>query len=179
MKLDELYDVVDRNDNVIGQATWSECHTKGLLHRGVHGLVFKDTFRKSILLRKRSLLVWQEPGVYEIAVAGHVLSGESPDKGILRECEEELFGGGHVPKDLILKKICRYFNNDISNNHEIIHLYEIIYPGRTKRDLESQALSKWVSWESLAKDIQLNPANYAQFTINAISEYLKNTQLHP
>ena len=37
---DEVFDVVDANDAVIGQATRREVHAKGLWHRAVHVLVF-------------------------------------------------------------------------------------------------------------------------------------------
>jgi isopentenyldiphosphate isomerase len=37
---DEVFDVVDADDGVIGQATRREVHAKGLWHRAVHVLVF-------------------------------------------------------------------------------------------------------------------------------------------
>ena len=49
---DELLDVVDENDNVIGQATRKECHEKGLLHRISISLVLDKNFR--IFAGKRS-----------------------------------------------------------------------------------------------------------------------------
>ena len=56
MILEEVYDVVDKNGNKIGEATWTQVHTKGLLHQNVHGLVFKDDTRKETLIKKRSML---------------------------------------------------------------------------------------------------------------------------
>ena len=37
---EEIYDLVDIDDRVIGQATRKEIHKKNLLHRSVHIFVF-------------------------------------------------------------------------------------------------------------------------------------------
>jgi len=36
----EIFDVVDSEDKVVGQATPGEVHEKSLLHRSIHILVF-------------------------------------------------------------------------------------------------------------------------------------------
>ena len=36
---DELFDVVDADDQVIGQATRGEVHARGLMHRVLQGIV--------------------------------------------------------------------------------------------------------------------------------------------
>ena len=40
--MEEMFDVVDRSDTVIGRASREEVHRDGLLHRSAHLLVFDD-----------------------------------------------------------------------------------------------------------------------------------------
>ena len=84
----EIYDVVDAHDRVIGQATRREIHEKGLLHRTVHILVFNSDGK--IFLQKRSLLKDENAGYWDTSSAGHVDSGESYLAGSHRELYEEL-----------------------------------------------------------------------------------------
>jgi hypothetical protein len=49
----EIYDVVDADDHVIGKATRREIHEKGLLHRSVHILyliLMENYFSKNVPL---------------------------------------------------------------------------------------------------------------------------------
>jgi len=50
---DEIFDVVDENDQVIRQEKRSVVHAEKLIHRAVHVLVFNK--RKEVLLQKRSI----------------------------------------------------------------------------------------------------------------------------
>lgn len=85
---DEIFDVVDENDRVIGQATRAEVHRKKLFHRAVHVLVFDA--RGNAVLQKRSLAKDTCPGLFSTSCAGHVDSGESYECAAIRELGEEL-----------------------------------------------------------------------------------------
>ena len=63
---DEIYDVVDMNDQVIGQATRKEIHEKNLVHRSVHTLVFDPA--GNLFLQKRSLSKDENPGFSRPAI---------------------------------------------------------------------------------------------------------------
>ena len=84
----ETFDVVDRTDTVIGQASREEVHREGLLHRSAHLLVF-DGFGR-VLLQKRSMSKDRFPGRWDSSVSGHVDSGEGYDQCIVREAMEEI-----------------------------------------------------------------------------------------
>ncbi len=85
---DEIYDVVDMNDQVIGQATRKEIHEKNLVHRSVHTLVFDPA--GNLFLQKRSLSKDENPGFWDTSSAGHVDSGEDYLTAANRELREEL-----------------------------------------------------------------------------------------
>lgn len=84
----ELFDVVDSEDRVIGQATRGEVHAKGLLHRSVHILVFNS--RGELFLQKRALTKDENPGYWDSSAAGHVNAGEEYRTSAHRELMEEL-----------------------------------------------------------------------------------------
>lgn len=85
---EEIFDVVDSHDRVIGQAPRSEVHRRGLLHRAVHIFVFNS--RGQLLLQRRSAAKDQFPLCYTSSASGHVGSGETYDACAPRELEEEL-----------------------------------------------------------------------------------------
>lgn len=86
--LDELFDVVDAEDRVTGQAPRREVHARGLRHRAVHLLVVNRTGH--LFLQKRSRLKDLFPGAWDSSAAGHVGAGEDYDGTALRELAEEL-----------------------------------------------------------------------------------------
>ncbi|MBK1827598.1 16S rRNA (adenine(1518)-N(6)/adenine(1519)-N(6))-dimethyltransferase RsmA [Haloferula rosea] len=87
-KGDELFDVVDESDEVVGEATRAEVHEKGLIHRAVH--VFAINHRGELLLQLRSRLKDAHPGVWDSSVAGHLDRGENYRDAAIREMEEEM-----------------------------------------------------------------------------------------
>ena len=74
---DDIFDIVDCDDNVIGSAPRSLVHARGLLHRSAHVLIFTDSLPRKILLQKRSMLKDSNPGLYTTSCSGHIDSGEN------------------------------------------------------------------------------------------------------
>jgi len=84
----ELFDVVDSEDRVIGQATRGEVHAKGLFHRSVHIWVFNS--RGELFLQKRAMTKDENPGYWDSSAAGHLNAGEGYRTSAYRELMEEL-----------------------------------------------------------------------------------------
>lgn len=84
----EIFDICDAGDNVIGQATRVEVHARGLLHRAVHMWVFRSDGR--LLLHYRSAMKDEYPHCYTSSASGHVDAGESYKTAAVRELREEL-----------------------------------------------------------------------------------------
>lgn len=85
---DELFDVVDEGDRVVGRATRGEVHARGLLHRAVHVLLFNSW--GELLLQKRSAHKDEFPLCYTSSASGHLDAGESYEAAARRELQEEL-----------------------------------------------------------------------------------------
>ncbi|MBI5847843.1 MAG: NUDIX domain-containing protein [Nitrospirae bacterium] len=93
---EEIFEVLDTNDRVIGLATRSEVHRDpSLIHRVVHVMVFNR--QGDLLLQKRSMNKDIAPGRWDTSVGGHVNPGEEIHAAAVREMREEL---GIVPHDL-------------------------------------------------------------------------------
>ncbi len=86
--MEEYFDVVDRDDAVVGRATRREVHARGLLHRAVHVLVFNGA--GELFLQKRSQSKDTAPGAWDSSASGHVDAGEDYDACARRELREEI-----------------------------------------------------------------------------------------
>jgi 16S rRNA (adenine1518-N6/adenine1519-N6)-dimethyltransferase len=85
---EELFDICDSDDNVIGQAPRSLVHARGLLHRAVHIWLWNS--RGELLIHRRSLLKDEFAGCFTSSASGHVDSGEVYEVAAHRELAEEL-----------------------------------------------------------------------------------------
>lgn len=84
----ELFDLVDENDKVIGQTLRREVHRdKSLIHRSVTVLVF---ISGKLLLQKRSQTKDTYPLYWTSSCSGHVTAGNSYEETVKRELKEEL-----------------------------------------------------------------------------------------
>lgn len=85
---EEIFDIVNERDEVVGQAPRKEVHARGLWHRAVHVLVFNA--RGEVFLQKRSMLKDTAKGKWDSSSSGHLDSGEDYDACAVRELREEI-----------------------------------------------------------------------------------------
>lgn len=85
---DEIFDVVDENDNPVSTATRGDVHRDGLRHRAVHIFVFNKN--GDLFLQKRSHLKDAHPEKWDSSASGHLDAGEDYAPCAQRELEEEL-----------------------------------------------------------------------------------------
>ena len=85
---EEIFDVVNERDEVIGRQPRGEVHRLGLMHRAVHVLVFNAAGQ--VFLQKRSMKKDRQPGVWDSSASGHVDSGEDYGACTVRELREEI-----------------------------------------------------------------------------------------
>ncbi|GAA1009267.1 NUDIX hydrolase [Streptomyces sp. F-3] len=85
---EEILDIVDEHDRVIGQFPRGEAYARKLRHRCVFVQVRNAEGRLFVHRRTPAKLVF--PSLYDMFVGGVVGAGETYDDAALREAEEEL-----------------------------------------------------------------------------------------
>lgn len=84
----EVFDLVNERDEVVGREIRSEVHRLGLKHRAVHILLTNT--RGAVFLQKRSMTKDTWPGAWDSSASGHLETGENYDEAAVREVREEL-----------------------------------------------------------------------------------------
>jgi len=151
---EEIFDVVNERDEVIGQNTRREVHRLGLLHRAVHVLVFNA--RGEIFLQKRSMKKDRHPGVWDSSVSGHVDSGEDYDATAVREVREEIgLRLTEVPTRLFKINACA------ETDAEFVWIYRCESDGPFALNMEELSGGDWFSPEVVTRLIRERPQDYA------------------
>ena len=96
---DEILDVVDSTDNVVGKASRFQVHENELMHRSAHILVFNTS--GDLFIQKRAMIKDESPGLWDSSAAGHVESGENYISCANRELKEELDLSEHLLEEVL------------------------------------------------------------------------------
>jgi len=91
---EELFDIVDDQDQVIGQMPRSQVHAEQRLHRAVHIFVFKTT--GEMLIHLRSPDKDEQPNTWTSSASGHLSAGEDYAETAPRELQEEIGLAGEL-----------------------------------------------------------------------------------
>ena len=161
---DEYFDLIDdATGKIIGRATRRECHgNPKLLHRSVRVAVYHPD-GKSLLLQKRSMNKDLFPGRWDMAVGGHVDSGETLEQAVVREMREEL----GLPPGLPLKKLFQLkVRNEIES--ENVQLYSTVSAGPF--DIQEQELSeiRFVSFDELKELLRQDPERFTPLLVREL-----------
>jgi len=151
---EEIFDVVNDRDEVIGRQTRSEVHRLGLKHRAVHVLVFNS--RSEIFLQKRSMKKDCFPGKWDSSSSGHLDSGEDYDACAVRELREELgLQVAQTPK--------RLFKIDAwaETGQEFVWIYRCEVEGPFMLHPEEIERGDWFTPEAVDRWMAERPADFA------------------
>ena len=156
---EEVFEIVDENDQVIGTALRSECHgNPDLIHRTAHVIVFNSN--NEILLQKRAASKDIQPGKWDTAVGGHLDIGENYEQAARREMNEELGISEEQNLEFLFKARIR---NSIES--ENISVYKTVYDGSFSfPELEISEIRFWKI------DELYNKNNQRDFTPNLLEE---------
>jgi isopentenyl-diphosphate Delta-isomerase len=151
---EEIFDVVNGRDEVIGQRPRSEVHRLGLMHRAAHILVFNSTGQ--VFLQKRSMNKDRQPGVWDSSASGHVDSGEDYDRCAVRELHEEIgLRLDAAPKRLFKLAAC----TETDQEHVWAYCCEAEGPFRLDPDEIEQG--SWFAPEAVTGWMEARPQDFA------------------
>ncbi len=152
---DEVFDIVDFANRVVGSARRLYIHANSLRHRSVHALVLSSD-GKRILLQKRSAYKDSYPLRYTTSVSGHVDRGETYEKALVRETSEEIGLKAAVGDFLYLGCI----DASERTGWEFARVYVLNSDGPFRFPPEEIDSLDWVSLTDFDADAASNPERY-------------------
>lgn len=168
--MEEIFDIVDEHDRVIGQAARSVVHSRRLLHRAVHILAFDAEGR--LLLQLRSASKDEFPLCFTSSASGHLAAGETYDAAAARELEEELGVSGDLE---FLTKLPA----SAETAYEFTAVYRTTIDGDDVRPHPGEIAGiEWASPEEVAERVKTEPARYSP-PFRQIIEWLAREMPNP
>jgi len=163
--MDETFDIIDDNDNVIGQAARSDVHRSGALHRGVHLLLFDRAGR--LLIQKRSADRKQYASLWDCSVSEHVKSGEGYLDAAIRGAQEEL------RVDVTnLRPLFKFRMEYGPNDNEISVVYAgVADPARVRFDAEEVSEVAYVEVSEALARMAKSPQAFCGWFIQIMNHY--------
>lgn len=122
--MDELVDIIDENDCVLGQAMKSKAHKEGLLHRAIWALIYEKSSKK-VLIAKRAAEKAMFPNLWGWSFAGHVAAGETPLDTAVREAKEEINFNVNKKNCIELFRDMGATQNEKQKDVEMVYVYLI------------------------------------------------------
>ena len=162
--MDEIFEIVDEDNNIIGTALRRECHgNPELCHRTAHVIVLNNS--GDILLQKRSKDKDIQPGKWDTAVGGHLMVGETFEQAAAREMNEEL----GIPSD---QQIAFLFNMKIRNEieSENVAVFSIVYQGPFK--IQKSEIDEVRFWSEAELMQEMTPKTFTPNCILEIKEFV-------
>lgn len=165
---EELLEVVDENDKVIGSATRAMVHQQGLLHREIHVWVVRGG---EVLFQRRSPTKDTNPNMLDASVGGHVGIRQTYREAAVRELEEEI-GLRISPDDLVLLEKRRGSGHDpVTNttNNRFREIFAVRVNSNRQLKLEDNEATSLEYWE-FDRLRNLTPTEAAEFTSGCLEE---------
>ena len=151
---EEIFDVVNELDEVVGRERRSEVHRTGLKHRAVHVLMFNG--RGDVFLQKRSMSKDTPPGVWDSSASGHLDCGEGYDSCAVREVREELgYELQCVPERVLKIDACE------ETGQEFVWIYRCQSEGPFVMHPEEIEDGRWFARDHVSKWMQERPEEFA------------------
>ena len=165
--MDERVILVDENDKERGSEEKIEAHKTGKLHRAFSIFVFNS--KGEMLLQQRALHKYHSGGLWANACCSHPRLGETLEEAVHRRLKEEM------GFDCELKEIFSFIYKakvGTLTEHELDHVFIGRYNGDVHFNPDEVGGYKWVTIESLRKDVQTHPELYTEWFKIALEKTL-------
>ncbi len=128
-KYQEILEVIDEDDKVVGLQTRSKIHKDGLLHREIH--IWFITPQGEIIFQHRAKNKDTYPDKLDATVGGHVEPKMSYEETAVKECKEETGIDIDLSKLTFLRKMRKESFDEVTKltNNTIRSQYAYLYEG--------------------------------------------------
>jgi isopentenyl-diphosphate Delta-isomerase len=161
-KEDEIFELVNDADEVIGTERRGEVHRRGLLHRAVYCWVFNST--GELLVQQRNPKKKIGPGQWDLSVAEHLQPGETYKQAVARGLAEEL--GICVEAEDLTGPLAPTHRRELHQSDDF-HDVELVqsfllnnYDGEIAFADGEVVAVRWLPLETLVGDVLLHPEKY-------------------
>jgi len=162
----EKFDLVDRQDTVVGITDKKSAHENGELHRVGAVYVFDEQGRLYVQVHKSS------GGLYDHSVGGHISKGESYAIGTAREAHEEL--GITQPLELVSV----FYSDEGPSLQHMFGLYTCIAEP-SWRFIPNEEVDEIIpmTTSDIRNLMEREPERFTRGFINTMSEYVRVKKL--
>eukprot|EP00890_Picochlorum_soloecismus_P005656 jgi/Picsp_1/6091/NSC_03445-R1_nudix hydrolase len=176
-KEDEIFEIVNEENTVVGQEYRGIVHRKGLLHRAVYCWVFNT--EGLVLLQKRSPLKNIGPSQWDLSLAEHLQPGESFREAVIRGLGEELgifLARGREQQ--LVGPITDVHRRELHvgefHDIELVQSFRLEnFSGQINFEDDEVVDIKWVNPEMLSAMIGASPGDYTEW-LQGEALYLKS-----
>lgn len=167
--MDKEYVVlVDAENNEIGIMEKQEAHEKALLHRAFSIFIFNSS--GELMLQQRALNKYHSGGLWTNTCCSHPRAGETTLAAAHRRLMEEM----GFDCELTERFSFMYqtpFDNGLSE-HELDFVYTGTFDSTPNINPSEVAAYRWITLESLIKEVHEYPAHFTSWFQIILKEYL-------
>ncbi|USL95479.1 isopentenyl-diphosphate Delta-isomerase [Riemerella anatipestifer] len=159
--------LVNPKDEVLGVMEKLQAHRGGFLHRAFSVFLFNT--KGEMLLQRRAGVKYHSPKLWTNAVCSHPRLGESYKAGAQRRLIEEL----GIDAD-ISEKFSFIYKAEVGDNlweHELDYVFTGIYEGDFNLNPEEVSEVRYISMETLDKELENNPKQFTEWFKIILKEY--------
>ena len=164
-KEDEVFELVNDQDEVIGREFRGNVHRQGLLHRAVYCWVFNSSGQ--VLIQRRSPLKKIGPNQWDLSVAEHLQPGENYHSASVRGLHEELgiaTDGAHVKGPLQPTHKRELHQGEEFHDIELVQSYRLDgWTGSVALTDGEVAEVRWLALDDLKSEVEAAPESFTQW----------------
>lgn len=143
---DELFDIVNEEDKIIGQATRKEVHRKGYIHRSVFFYLFDK--QGKIFVSQRTANKEFYPEYWSIVFGGHLQAGETYENAVVREAKEE---AGIEAEPVFITFFKKRLDEEDKEN---VKVYKLVTEQKPKLESNELKQGKFLTAEELGQKLK-------------------------
>jgi isopentenyldiphosphate isomerase len=157
--MSEILDIVNLQDEVIGQADRQRVHSEGLTCRLVYVQFY--TPDKRLIFQRRSMTKQSSPGKLTTTVSGHVAAGDTYDETAVKESHEE----SGITLDVARLRLVHV--RHAKNVEGTTYINDAMRAGYT------------YMYDGHIKKLKVEPGEGAGFELMTVKEFMNDRQAHP